>query len=726
MAKNSKTLLIVESPAKAKTIQKYLGDDFIVRASYGHIFDLRSGQKDGIGIDLEKGFKLRYCVAKDKKDKVQSIIDASENVEKILLASDMDREGECIAFHLAEIVESAGKPIKRVKFNEITKNGVKKGLENLCDLDPLVYDAQQARRALDRIVGFMASPYLINRIGSNNSAGRVQSVAVKMIVDRDREIENFKPEEYWNIIATLLRNHGEPSFQAKYQGDLKDKDSADKVKKDLEKDTFVISKIDNKEKKKAPFPPFTTASLTASAAGKYRFAAARTMAAAQSLFENGMITYHRTDSVRIDPAAIDECRSWLKENKYDIPKTPNAYKTKEGAQAAHEAIRPTDVSRTPQNAFVSDDERKVYTLIWERFVASQMNPAIYDTVAVFIDSSSKHLLKATGKILRYKGWLEIMEDFDETENDVKLPVLQVKDVLKVVQPGIKAEQKFTQPPAKWNEKSLIEELEKRGIGRPSTYATIMAKITDRNYVERNGNVFTSTDSGKKVVDILAKYFSFMDFKYTAEMEEKLDKIEEGKLKYVDMMSAFYSQFSAELKKAHVIDDTDYGFKCKVCEATLYLKSGVYGFYMAAPCSKEHKSTVSVEMVDGKPVPRLFEEQKIAKDVTCPKCDGAMVEANGKFGPYRKCRNYPKCNGTRKIPIDKKCNKCSSDMHASMFNGQLRAACMAYPKCQNIVELTSAEIKKIDWIDPETLQVKMDSKTKRILKKKVENDKGINS
>ncbi|HVI41867.1 MAG TPA: type I DNA topoisomerase [Anaerovoracaceae bacterium] len=713
----TKTLLVVESPAKAKTLSKYLGPDFIIRASYGHIIDLASGGKHGIGVDIDNNFKPKYVVIPDKKDKLNSIIDAASQVDQIFLASDPDREGEAIAWHLAGALESTGKPIKRVLFHEITKTVVQKAIANPGELDADLYDAQQARRVLDRIVGFLVSPFLMNSIGPNLSAGRVQSVATRIIVDREREIENFKPEEYWNISTALAKPASlKESFVAKYSNKVTNKETAEKVKKDLDTDTYEIIEVIEKEKARNPLPPLETASLSISAGNRYKFPGARTMKAAQSLYEAGLITYMRTDSLRLSPEAITSCRDWLGQNSHAVPAKPNVYAA--GAQDAHEAIRPTDVAKLPQNVFVSEDEQKIYRLIWERFVASQMNPALYDTVSLTVKSSSGHLLKANGRILKSKGWLEITGDFesDDDDTEAKLPVLKKGDKVILVPPKVKAEQKFTQPPPRYSENTLVKELKRRGIGRPSTYVAIVSKITDRSYVIKKANMLVATDLGKKVIDSLVKSFHFMEIKYTAEMEEQLDNIAEGKIDYLKMLNAFYTPFSGELKDAYSSNKKDFGFVCDKCNKKMELKHGKFGFFMACTDYPTCKSTFSCEMVDEKPVRKVddgFAPQPIVSGTKCPKCGAGMVKKDGKFGPFYSCSTYPKCNGSGKVPFGKQCDKCGKELYATVFDGKLKLACMGYPECRNIEEMPKDS--KVNWMDPKDLkEPKLNKAVKKVL------------
>ncbi len=707
----SKKLVIVESPAKAKTIEKYLGPDYIVRASKGHIKDLAIF-KTNIGVDIDNGFAPKYVIIDEKKDTVKGLIAAAGGVEEILLASDPDREGEAIAWHLADILKDKNVPIKRVFFHEITKKGVQKGIANPTILNENLYDAQQARRVLDRLVGFLVSPYLMNKVGPKLSAGRVQSVAVRMIVDREREIENFKPEEYWNILAALGKQKSpQDCFIAKYSGKITEGETANKIKKDLEKDSFIISELEEKEKKRNPYPPFITSSLAASAAGRYKFAAARTMKAAQALYESGLITYMRTDSVRISPDAIDACRDWLSQNNYDVPNKPNVYATKNSAQDAHEGIRPTDILKLPKNIYLSEDEQKIYKLIWERFVASQMNPALYDTVSVTVTSSSNHILKANGRVLKYKGWLEISGDLDnDDDGETKLPLLKKNEQLILVPPKVKSEQKFTQPPPRYSEKTLIKELEKKGIGRPSTYATIMSKITDRNYVDKKADMFIATELGKKVIDKLVGIFKFMEYEYTANMEEKLDKIASGDLKYIAMMTDFYTPFETELRKAYKKEIIITEFKCDLCQSFMHLRKSNYGIFLGCGNYPNCKFTAKCEMEDGKPV---LLKVKTASNINCPNCNAAMVQKNGKYGPFYACTTFPKCNGQLSIAFGK-CKKCQNKMLIKAFDRELKLACSGYPSCRNVEEVP--ENCPIKWTYPD-VKPRITTTVAKVLKRK---------
>ena len=708
----NKILLIVESPAKAKTISKYVGDEYIVCASCGHIFELATDGPHNYGIDVEKGFKPKYQIIPDKKDKVKAIMKAAEGAKEILIASDPDREGEAIACHLAQLLKKLNVPIKRVLFHKMTKDEIQKEVKNPRELDLNMYDAQQARRVLDRIVGFSVSPYLINKFNEKLSAGRVQSVVVRLIVDREKEIKEFKPDEYWNINVSLAKSGSDKKFVAKYIDKVTDKVLALKIKDDLEKDTFDITDIKETQKSKKPYPPLITSSLAAISSGSLRFPAAKTMQIAQKLYESGLITYMRTDSVRLSDEATDAARKWIADKGYDCPSKPVAYLNKDAAsQDAHEAIRPTDVTKLPAEIYLDDDERKVYKLIWERFVASQMKPAIYDVMDISILSSSGHKLKAHGKALKYKGWLEIIEDFDEADTDVKLPPLKKTDSIALVPPGVKAEQKFTQPAPRYSEKTIIEELEKRGIGRPSTYVAILSKITDRNYIERKAQSFIPTEKGIKISDLLVEQFKFMDYTYTSNMEEKLDKIAEGKLKYIDMLTDFYTPFKVELREAALTDHNDYGV-CELCGTALALKHGRFGYFLACCNYPDCKFTISCDVVDGKMVHRQG-KPPVDDSIKCDLCGSGMMKKYGRFGEFYACSNFPKCRATKKAPYGKKCPECGNELYATTYKEESVLFCMGYPNCKHKESLPKGAVLSPKDISP---AANLSKQVKKVLRK----------
>lgn len=550
-----KTLVVVESPSKAKTIQKYLGDDYLVLASYGHIADLAKGGSHGLGVDIDRKFKPKYVMLEDKVKVVQSLIEAAEEVDRVLLFSDADLEGESIAWHIKQRLALLNKPIARITTGEITKKGIEQAVNSPRDIDLKLFKAQEARRILDRIVGFMVSPFLINCYGNGEtlSAGRVQSVAVRMIVDREKEIEGFKPEEYWNIIGQFSFNG--KRFSAKLTDKpSNEKDAAELVKRIETANDFQVIKVKAQKKSERPFPPLTTAKLQQNAAKRFNLPPDRVMQIAQSLYENGYLTYIRTDSTRISDEAIKAARKWLKDNAFDLPKSGNGYAAKDTAQDAHECIRPTSVFAHPDRSFLAGDEQNIYRMVWQYFVASQMNPAIWNTLAIEIASRSDSglVFRASGKALEYKGFLEIFGGADLSQID--LPVLTKSD--KIVLEATIKEQKFTQPPSRFNEASINEELEMKQIGRPSTFAEIINKITIRNYVEKKGTTYRPTELGRKITDILVKFFPFMDYDYTKDMEQKLDEIASGKLDQLKMLTEFFAPFKEQLNSAYVANGAD--------------------------------------------------------------------------------------------------------------------------------------------------------------------------
>lgn len=708
----SKTLIVVESPKKARELQKFLGDKFVIRASQGHVADLICTPQNKLGVDIEHDFKPCYATIPEKRDKLAAIVDAAKSCDNILLASDPDREGEAIAWHLADALQKVNVPKKRILIYEITKSKVLKAISEPLDLNANLYDAQQARRVLDRLVGFMVSPYVIDKVGPNLSAGRVQSVAVRLIVDREREIESFIPEEYWSINSTLAKPSAlTEKFSAKYVAKVTNKAEATKVKKDLEEDTYEVIEVVTEEKPKKPEAPFKTSTLQQVASRKCSINSTRAMKAAQSLYESGLITYMRTDSVRSAPEALEEVRNYIEKKGWEIPKTATIYVAKESAQDAHEAIRPTSIMNDPAKmAFGSDDEKNIYTLIRDRFIASQMKPALYNTVAVTVKTSSGHILKTHGRTLKFKGWLEVIDETRSKgeEENVKLPPLKKGDALCLVPPKVKVDQKFTQPPSRYKNHSLVQTLEEKGIGRPSTYAAIIQKVTDRAYVELKKDTFHATELGKKVVDALSSHFDFMKYEYTSAMEDQLDQIESGKISYLQMMNGFFPIFKAQLRKADRSTEKDYGIPCWVCKQPMRLKHGKFGYYMACfDYGEGCKTSKSCELIDGKPVFKEHYNSNIVDGTTCPKCQAEMVVRDGKFGRFYSCSKYPKCNGSAKIPSEEKCEKCGSFMYITIFDGINKLACLGYPDCKNIVELP--DHLKTDWINPKELQEKKQTK-----------------
>ncbi len=568
-----KTLVIVESPSKADKIQNYLGKGYIVLASKGHITDLAKGGRFGIGVDVNNSFKPHYVLMDDKIETLDHLIKVGKNCDQIFVASDPDREGEAIAWHLAKRLEDLGKPIKRMVFNEIKKDKLLKAVKDVRDINLDLFHAQEARRILDRLVGFMASPFLMSFYGPKLSAGRVQSVVTRMVIDREREIESFVPETFWTIQVALSADN-KNGFATKYSGKLIDLKSAETIRDKVsdKSASFVVSEVLAEEEKKNPPPPLVTSSLQQIMSKVHGFGADRTMKAAQALYEGGYCTYIRTDSVRVGDEALEEVRTWLKDNKYDVPKKPNVYKNKDAAQDAHECIRPSDISLLPQEnyAMIDPDEKLVYETIWKYFIASQMQPAVYNTLKLTAKlSSSKDVeVKASGKALKSEGFMKILGLSDDSKIDI--PNLNKGDVLNLFGKNpVKMEKKQTQPPARYSEDKLIKELVNRNIGRPATYAELLSKITLRNYVEKKGNVYHATDLGKKITDVLAKYFTFMDYNYTSNMEQQLDEIESGKINHTDMLKKFYPSFKQEIDQAYIDNG---GCLCDKCKSPMVTKT----------------------------------------------------------------------------------------------------------------------------------------------------------
>jgi DNA topoisomerase-1 len=542
-------LIIVESPSKAKIIQKYLGDDYIVKACFGHITDLSKGGKNGIGVDVGNGFKPHYAIMKDKINILEELINEASKCSEILLASDPDREGESISWHLKQMLESSGKKISRITYGEITKRAIQEAILKPRDIDLNLFKAQEARRILDRIVGFMVSPYLIEAHGKNNSAGRVQSVAARLIIDREQEINSFKPEEFWNLFAQFISD--KKTFNTKLKNKLHNKIQTENIVSQIKKvQRFVVKSVVSQKKKIQPPAPFTTISLQRYMAQRYSWSPERTMIAAQSLYETGYCTYIRTDSPRCSPEAAETMRSWLRNNNYDVPKKANEYETKASAQDAHECIRPTNIADLPKDArFFSKDEQELYKAIWLYFACSQMNQAIWATLNIGIspDNDDNIIFTTSGKTLEYNGYLEMMGEISE---NIELPNLKQGDVISIKENGIQFEQKFTQHPPRYTDASLLKELDSKNIGRPATYAEIFKKITDRSYIEKQGASYRPTELGKQVINSLVKRFSFVEYKYSAAMEKKLDDIAAGTLDQKIMLQEFFTPFQERLNAAY--------------------------------------------------------------------------------------------------------------------------------------------------------------------------------
>ena len=695
-----KSLVIVESPAKAKTINKILGRDYTVKASVGHIKNLPEKK---LGIDIDKGFKPEYVLIKGKEKVVKELKKAAKDAHYVYLAPDPDREGEAIAWHIAEEINGYEKSIYRVTFNEITKKAVTEAFQNPGKINMALVEAQQARRVLDRLVGYSLSPLLWKKVARGLSAGRVQSVALRLVVERENEINAFKPEEYWHITVEL-QGSVPPAFSAKLLKIGKDKakltneTQAKAVLKALEGSTYTVDQIEKKNKRRSPFPPFITSTLQQEAARKLRFATKKTMSVAQQLYEGielgdqgaiGLITYMRTDSVRVAEEAMVEARTFIEEKygKDYVPKKPNAYKSKGSAQEGHEAVRPTYITRTPESLkpFLSADQLKLYTLIWKRFLASQMSHARLEVTSVDIKASD-YIFRASGTVVKFPGfmtlYMESTDEQDEKEEGI-LPPLTVGEILKLLK--ITPSQHFTQPPPRYTEASLVKELDAKGIGRPSTYAYILSTIQERKYVEKLENKFKPTELGILVCNLLVEKFpDLMDVGFTAKMEDKLDSIELGKYKWTDVLQDFYIPFDKTLNtvlndKGRLIEDIPTEVKCEKCGSPMVIKMGRYGKFLACSGYPGCKNTrpLENEKDNYNDMPQNSQET----DEKCPKCGSSMVVKRGRFGPFLACSAYPECKTAKSFSIGVKCPKCGGDITQKRSKkGRIFYGCSNYPSC----------------------------------------------
>jgi len=686
----AKYLVIVESPAKAKTIKKFLGSNYKIKASMGHVRDL---PKSRMGVDIENDFEPKYINIRGKGDLISDLKKEAKESEKVFLATDPDREGEAISWHLANLFQIDGDKKCRVTFNEITKNAVLKAIKAPRQIDMNLVNAQQARRVLDRIVGYKISPLLWKKVKKGLSAGRVQSVAIKIICDREQEIENFIPEEYWNIEALLRKDDGR-TFSAKFNGlinekfELKNQEDVEKVLKGIENKDFIIQKVKHGEKKRSPSPPFITSTLQQDAARKFGFSAKKTMMLAQQLYEGveiegegsvGLITYMRTDSTRISNEALNEAREYILNNYGDkyLPEKARIFKTKSAAQDAHEAIRPTMLSLSPERvkSSLSRDLYRLYKLIWERFIASQMESAVYDTMSVDI-TAGDYLFKASGSRISFKGFLVLYEEGrdeedsddenDEDKKDGLLPDLAEGE--KVMPCEIKPTQHFTQPPPRYTEATLVKILEEKGIGRPSTYAPIISTIMSRGYVVKEKKYLYPTELGKIVNNLMEEHFKdIVDINFTARMEAQLDSVEEGELEWKDLLHEFYDGFSKTLKSAEEgisrielpVEESDE--VCEKCGRKMVIKMGKYGKFLACPGFPECRNA--------KPI---LEEA----GVLCPKCGGKVYIKKTKKGrSYLSCENYPECDfSSWEMVSDKKCPKCGNFMTQKYKGKKIQYTC----------------------------------------------------
>jgi DNA topoisomerase-1 len=715
------SLIIVESPTKVKTIRKYLGPEYDVRASVGHVKDL---PKNTLGIDPERQFEPIYQVIDSKKKVIADLKRAATKVQQIFLAPDPDREGEAIAWHIAEEIGDKKKPIRRVLFNDLTRETILEAIAHPSELDFDRYEAQQTRRILDRLVGYQISPILWEKVKRGLSAGRVQSVAVRIICDREAEIRAFIPEEYWNITA-LLEGSNPPPFEAKLtkidgkKAKIGDATRSAEVVAILKDAAFAVASVEKKEIKRQPPPPFTTSKLQQEASRWLRFSAKKTMATAQRLYEGielgpegpvGLITYMRTDSVRIAAEALNNAREYIRSH-YDgafLPPKPRVFKVAGAAQDAHEAIRPSSMAHSPQaiKQFLSPDQFRLYQLIWNRFLASQMNPALLDQTIVDI-AAANCLFRAQGVVMKFPGftvlYTEGKEDNGEENGFGKLlPVVREGEAVKLI--SLTPEQKFTQPPPRFSEASLVRELEENGIGRPSTYAAILSTIQEREYARLEKGRFVPTDLGILVTDLLVKNFPrILDVAFTASMETELDRIEEGKTKRLDTLNNFYLPFTEELRKAKANmrnikrEETPTALLCEKCGKPMVIKWGKNGRFLACTNYPDCKNTKNFTQ-DEKGEIRL-EEDRLTTDIPCPLCGKPMLARQGRFGKFLGCSGYPECKHTINVapdgtqvaaPVEGKtsdtlCEKCGKPMVARRGRYGTFLGCSGYPECKNIVK-----------------------------------------
>jgi DNA topoisomerase-1 len=713
MAKN---LVIVESPAKARTLTKYLGRDYQVKASVGHVVDL---PKSKLGVDIDNDFAPDYQVIHGKSKIITELRQAAKGKENIYLAPDPDREGEAIAWHIADKLKGKNTNIRRVLFNEITKNAVKEALKHPRDLDRNLFEAQQTRRILDRLVGYQISPLLWDKVRRGLSAGRVQSVAVRIVCEREREIQAFKPIEYWSITARL-EGENPPPFAARLAriGDNRldpekfrvenEQQAADLVTR-LESGSWTVTKVERKERRRFPTPPFITSRLQQEASRKLGYVPSRTMRIAQHLYEGielgeegpvGLITYMRTDSTRIAPEALDHVRRYIGERygKDYLPESAVFYKTKKGAQDAHEAIRPTNLDRPPETVakFLSKEELSLYTLIWNRFVASQMTPAVFDQTLVDIAADGT-TFRASGQVMKFDGFIRVYtEGVDEEpadeddDNERSLPVLSEGDVLRLLE--LKPEQHFTQPPPRFSQATLIKELEEKGIGRPSTYASIMSTILGKEYVvEDKQRRLRPTELGFLVTDLLVKAFpDILNVEFTAGMEDVLDDIEDGRQAWVEAMRRFYEPFSRDLEHAaeHMRDVKREGkptdINCPKCESPMVVKWGRSGEFLACTKYPECRGTANFTRDDEGKI--VIAQEETTNEV-CDLCGKPMAIRFGRYGKFLGCSGYPECKNVRSlvrpVPTGVKCPDCKEGeiMQRRSRTGRTFFSCGRYPQCR---------------------------------------------
>ena len=700
-----KSLIIVESPAKARTISKFLGKDFVVKASVGHIKDL---PKTKLGVDIENGFEPHYIMIRGKKKIITELKKASKAATEIYLAPDPDREGEAIAWHIAEVLADKKKNIYRVLIHEITPRAVADALKNHRALQESLYRAQQARRILDRLVGYKISPLLWQKVKRGLSAGRVQSVALRLICDREREIKAFIPQEYWSITAQLQHSQKPPAFEAKLTQikeqkiQINNEEEAQKITDGLRGKQFVVADIAKKEKKRHPSPPFITSTLQQEASRKLRFSAKKTMFIAQQLYEGidlgewgqvGLITYMRTDSVRLSQEAVKEVRELIQKQFGEeyLPEKPHFYKSRASAQEAHEAIRPTSLDMPPEKVkgFLTPDQRSLYKLIWDRFLACQMRSAIFDQTTIKIKADD-HLFIATGSVMKFAGFTAVYVEGKDTqeggEEEGVLPSLNPGDILKLL--DLLPKQHFTQPPPPFTESTLVRELEEKGIGRPSTYASILSNIQDKRYVVLIERKFHPTDLGFLVADLLIENFpTIMDVGFTAHMEENLDKIEAEKVPWRQVLEEFYHPFEENLKRAEAnmrdvkAERTPTDIRCDQCGSIMEIKWGKYGKFLSCTAYPECKNA---KMFSRDEEGKIMVEEPPSVDEKCPQCESPMVVKEGRYGKFLACSRYPDCKGTKSVSIGVGCPQpgCGGALvQRRTKKGRIFFGCNKYPDCR---------------------------------------------
>ncbi len=713
----TKALLIVESPTKERTIGKMLGKDYVIKSSYGHVRDLPARE---LGVKVDDGFEPEYVTLPKAKKILPELSKWAKKAEHVYLATDYDREGEAIAWHLASVLK-LGKKAKRITFHEITSGAIKEAMKVPRDIDQSLVNAQVARRVLDRLVGYRLSPLLWKKVRRGLSAGRVQSVAVRLICAREDEIQAFKPEEYWTLTA-LLEKDGQAFSAALFsQGDKKfdkfsfrSREPLEPLLKNLAGAAYTVRTVDPKERRRSPAPPFTTASLQQDASRRLHFSASRTMVVAQQLYEGvelgqegavGLITYMRTDSVQVAKEAQAQALAWIEKThgKDHLPPKPRFYKTKsKGAQEAHEAIRPTDPARTPEAVkdFLTQEQFRLYELIWRRFMASQMADAVYDTLTVDI-AAADCLFRATGRLLRFPGFLAVYgETAEDQEESVSLPPLSVGEAVRLKE--LKPEQHFTEPPPRFNEASLVKTLEEHGIGRPSTYAPIIQTILDRGYVRLEDRRFFPTDLGKMVDKQLVGHFpEIVDVGFTARIEEELDKVAEAETDWKKVVGDFYKPFSADLEKAEKgmervrLEPVKTDEKCPRCGSPMVLRENRFGRYLACTAYPACRSTIPVDREGKKILPQVTDE-------VCPNCGKPMVLKIRGRSRFLACTGYPDCRTTFSVDrdgkkiirpkpemTDEKCNKCGKPMLKRIGKRGPFLACSGFPRCRNIKKVQAA-------------------------------------